>query len=191
MEEKFKNDDDDETIQLLYDYLITEIDSEEKIYSFIDIPFSIGDCEIYCEFYIFNSFHLKFIDIKVRLLHFLNNDHEHIVIENYFCNINDFNNFKKIMKNLNSKIESKDWIIYDQKIISIKNYEIKIKCAKFFKNINIDKCWICLDYCLPNDHLKCKHLIHLKCAENFFKKNNYSFTCGICKKTKYYNFIKL
>lgn len=175
----------DEDWKSLYDYLVSSDNLRYKTVSFIDLPFIIGGCEGFYEFYVFKSHNFNIIDVQIKLNHFVDKQNNHVTVSNFFCRVNDFNNFYRGMKEFNSKIKSNDWIVYNHKLMSVKKYENKIKFGRLFKSENIDKCWICLEYCLPQEHCSCQHLIHFKCAENYLKKNNYVFVCGICKNTTY------
>ena len=181
----------DEDWKSLYDYLIIEQNHRGKVISFFDIPFIVGNCEAFYEFYIFNSYNFNIIDVQIKLVNFLDRNHNNVSVANFVCKINNFESFKNGMKELNSKIKSDNWVIYNYKLVSSEKYKNKVKFSKLFKSENIDKCWVCLEYCLPNEHLFCQHLIHYKCAETCFRMNNYVFTCGICKGINSRDYIRV
>ena len=155
-------------LQQLFNDIITR-----KIVSLSDCTFEIDGCTCY---YVFYDIGNK-IELNIKLDYFYKNEFEKTILTSYNCakKIQDFELMIDIMKK-----RVQNGTIVKNTLKDKKEYEKNIGYCELL-SIKLDKCYICYEYVLNKEHLKCGHLIHTKCAEQYFKIKKH-FKCGVCRE---------
>lgn len=96
------------------------------------------------------------------------------------------------MRMLLESLENGTKVFMNRTIMDKKEYDAKIALNMLLNKNKMDKCWICLDYCLPEENIRnitnseqsCGHVVHSSCFRLYQQKmdiNEDDVKCGICK----------
>lgn len=164
---------------------------------FTELPFEIDGCTCYYCFSIIKPIFIidneeernkySYINIGIRIENVVWSDccDDDIILSLKTFSFKDgVEKFQDIINKLNSKRKNNKIIRNSDgvELIDIEEYNESINYATLF-DIELDKCYVCLEYCLPHEKLFCNHYVHMKCAYQLYKHNkNMFYKCGICRQ---------